>query len=285
MKIAGFTFVKNAVKYDYPIVESINSILPLVDEYIVLCGDSEDATESLIRSIQSPKIRIHHSVWDPALKKGGYVLADETNKAFDLISPDMDWVFYLQADEVLHEKYFDTVRSVLRKHKDDQQVEGFLFPYTHFWGTYDYVGDSRKWYSHEIRIIRNDKNIRSYKDAQGFRKHNKKLQVKLIDASIYHYGWVRHPTLIRSKTNMFVGLWGEEPRIKTDEFDFLGETDSVKKFTGTHPAVMRERIKSKNWTIDFDPKRKKFSFKDALLYRIEKLTGKRLFAYRNYKII
>jgi hypothetical protein len=35
MKVGGFTFVRNVVKYDYPVVESIRSILPVVDEFIV----------------------------------------------------------------------------------------------------------------------------------------------------------------------------------------------------------------------------------------------------------
>ena len=107
MKISGFTIVRNAVLYDYPIVEAITSILPVVDEMIVLIGNSEDNTEELIRSIQSDKIKIHHSIWDENLKKGGVVLAIETDKAFQLISPESDWAFYIQADEVIHEKYHD----------------------------------------------------------------------------------------------------------------------------------------------------------------------------------
>ena len=105
MKISGFTFVKNAVKYDYPVVESIKSILPLVDEMIVNLGDSEDETNALIESIGSEKIKIVHSVWDKNLREGGRVLAVETDKAMDAVSPDADWLIYIQADEVIHEKY------------------------------------------------------------------------------------------------------------------------------------------------------------------------------------
>src|SRR5687767_13472185 len=104
MKISGFIIIKNAVKNDYPVTEAIRSILPIVDEMIVSIGDSEDDTLSLIQSIASDKIRIVHSVWDPALRKGGEVLAVETNKALQHISPDADWAFYIQADEVVHEK-------------------------------------------------------------------------------------------------------------------------------------------------------------------------------------
>ena len=46
----------------------------------------------------------------------------------------------------------------------------------------------------EIRIIRNDKRIKSLPGCTGFRwEDNRKLNVKLIDAYIYHYGWVRSP--------------------------------------------------------------------------------------------
>ena len=63
----------------------------------------------LIKSIASDKIRIVHSVWDPALRKGGQVLAVETDKAFAHVSPDPDWAFYIQADQVLHEKFYPTL--------------------------------------------------------------------------------------------------------------------------------------------------------------------------------
>ncbi|MBC7450898.1 MAG: glycosyltransferase family 2 protein, partial [Cytophagales bacterium] len=62
MKVAGCTFIRNAVKYDYPIVEAITSILPLCDEFIVALGNSDDTTEQLIRSIGSPKIKIIHTL-------------------------------------------------------------------------------------------------------------------------------------------------------------------------------------------------------------------------------
>lgn len=199
MKISGFTIIKNAVINDYPIVEAIQSILPVVDEMIVSIGDSEDATEQLIQSINSPKIKIVHSVWDPSIRKGGKILAVETDKAFQHISPDTDWAFYIQGDEVMPEQYQQAVRAAAEKYKDDKRVDGLLFKYLHFYGSYDYVGDSRKWYDHEIRIIRNDKTITAYRDAQGFRRNGKKINVKLIDAYIYHYGWVKTPAQMKRR--------------------------------------------------------------------------------------
>ena len=291
MKICGFTFVRNAVKYDYPVVESISSILPIVDEFIVSVGNCDDGTLQLIESIGSTKIKIVHSVWDESLKEGGEVLAVETDKALVQVPLEYDWAFYLQADEVVHEKDLEKIVKAAKQYADDKKVEGFLFNYVHFYGTYDYIGDSRRWYGHEIRLIRNNGNICSYRDAQGFRsKQNKKLAVKRIDADIYHYGWVRHPHKQLEKLSNFYSLWNGEkytaPLLTDiDQFDFLKDADSLALFKGTHPAVMNKRVAEKNWQADFDVRRKRFSSKDRLLYRIEKLTGKRLFDYRNYRII
>jgi hypothetical protein len=289
MKVSGFTIIKNAVKNDYPIVEAITSILPVVDEMIVSVGESEDETEPLIRSIASDKIRIVHSVWDPAIREGGKILAVETDKAFQHISPDSDWAFYIQADEVVHEKYHQAIRQAATRYANDPNVEGLLFHYTHFYGTYDYVGDSRKWYDKEVRIIRNDRSIKSYKDAQGFRKNGDKLKVKLIDAWMYHYGWVKDPVQMKQKMYNAGKLWHSDDEMnaflqKGEFFDF-NEFDSVARFQETHPHVMLDRIQTKNWDVKLDTSRKNFSSKNKLLYWIEKATGKRLFTYTNYRIV
>lgn len=292
MKISGFTFVRYAVKYDYPVVESICSILPIVDEFIVNVGHCDDGTLALIESIGSPKIKIIHSVWDESLREGGKVFAVETDKALAAVSYDTDWAFYLQADEVVHEKDLETILKAAKRYLPDQDVEGFLFRYIHFYGSYDFMGDSHRWYPNEIRLIRNNGNIVSYQDAQGFRtRQNNKLKVKVIDAHIYHYGWVRHPHKQLEKYNNFHAFWsgensGPAPVLTEQEkFDFFAHIDSVDRFRGTHPQVMKKRIAAKNWQIDFDTRKKKMSFKKLLLYRVEKLTGRRFFTYRNYKII
>ena len=289
MKVAGFTIIKNAVVNDFPILEAIRSILPVVDEMIVLIGDSTDETIALIESIGDPKIKIHHSIWNKGLRKGGVVLADETNKAFQLIDASFDWAFYIQGDEVVHEQYHPAIRAACEKYKNDLQVQGLLFKYKHFYGTYDYVGDSRKWYAHEIRVIRNNKAISAYRDAQGFRIGHQKLPVAAIDASIYHYGWVKSPEQMRKKQKESAAFWNDDTQMEKinaspDYFDF-SEFDSLERFTGTHPNVMLSRIALKNWSIDLDVSKKKLSFKKFILYYFEKWTGIRPFDFKNYKII
>ena len=58
MKVAGFTIIRNAIKFDYPVVEAITSILPICDEFVVAVGNSDDETLQLIKQIDSPKIKI-----------------------------------------------------------------------------------------------------------------------------------------------------------------------------------------------------------------------------------
>ena len=289
MKVCGFTIVRNAIKYCYPVVESIKSILPLCNQMLVVVGKSEDDTLNLIKSIDSSKIIIVESVWDDSIKEGGRVLAVETDKALDAITDEFDWCFYIQADEVVHEKYHPVILREMEKRIDQPDVEGLLFNYLHFWGTYDYVGVGREWYRREIRVIRNNKSIRSYKDAQGFRINNQRLNVKHIDAYIYHYGWVRPPETIKSKMRNFNLLYftggkleGKLDKVTNFDYSSVGE---VTQFQDTHPKVMEELVNRLNWHVQFDEKKINISFKDSVLYWFEKRFGYRLFEYKNYKII
>ncbi len=290
MKVSGFTFIRNAIKYDYPIVEAIKSILPICDEVVVAVGKSDDDTLLLIKAID-PKVRIIETVWNDSLREGGAVLADETNKAFKAISKSSDWCFYIQGDEAIHEQYLPAVFNAMKEYKSDKKVDGLLFKYLHFYGSYDYVGNSGKWYRNEIRVIRNDPSIYSYRDAQGFRKgDNEKLRVKAVDAYIYHYGWVREPSAMQGKWNNFGRYWNGDNWTESAEQTYTGDfdyskVDSLEKFGGSHPVVMQNRINSMNWRFDRDLSYNKLRLKDRLKNFVEKLTGHRPFDYKNYKII
>lgn len=291
MKVAGFTFIRNAVKNDYPVVEAITSILPVCDEFVVALGNSDDGTGDLIRSINSPKIRIIDTVWDETLREGGRAFAAETDKAFAAISPDADWAFYIQGDEVVHEKYLPVIKQEMEANLKDNKIEGLLFKYLHFYGSYDYYAHSRRWYRREIRILRNNKNIHSYRDAQGFRWNERKINVKLIDAYIYHYGWVKPPKGLENKMRNFNQFYHDDAWVaahlpQTFEFSFHN-ADRMLLFEGTHPAVMQKRVTAQNWKLQVDPVQleKKMSYRRRLLQKIEDLTGWRVSEYRNYKIV
>jgi glycosyltransferase involved in cell wall biosynthesis len=291
MKVSGFTFVRNAIKFDYPIVEAITSILPVCDEVIVAVGNSDDDTLGLIKSIDSDKIKIIETVWDDTLREGGKVLAVETNKALAAVSKDADWCFYIQGDEVVHEQYLPAIRQAMQDNLHNQEVEGLLFKYLHFYGSYQYVADAQRWYRQEIRIIRNQSNITSYRDAQGFRTiTDKKLNVRWIDAYVYHYGWVKSPEIQKEKMKSSINFWATDEEAASvkkhydESFDYAG-IDSLTTFNGTHPKVMQARIERVNWQFDFDIREKKLSLKNRFRTWIEKLTGWRIGEYKNFKVL
>ena len=290
MKVTGFTFIRNAIKLDYPVEESIRSVLPLCDEFVIAVGNSDDNTMDIIRAIDEKKIRIFESIWDesPEMKKGGKVLALETDKAFREVPADSDWAFYIQGDEVIHEKYHEAILSAMNKWKDDEVVDGLLFNYLHFYGSYDYIGSSPRWYNNEIRIIKNNKKIYSYRDAQGFRKDdNQKLNVKPVDAYVYHYGWVKEPSVMMKKLINASSFYDSVKWLRTNDnnesFDY-SNVDSLKLFTDSHPAVMLERIRKKNWTFDYDISFNKLSFRYKAKIFLKKYVGINSF-YQNYNVI
>ena len=289
MKVCGFSFVRNAIKFSYPVVEAVQSVLPMCDKFIMSVGNSEDDTMKLIQSIDSDKIQIIESVWDDRKRKNGEVLAGETNKVFDQIPEEYDWAFYIQADEVMHEKYHPVLSEAMESWRDHKEVEGILFKYMHFFGSFDYQADSRSWYRNEIRIIRNNKQIRSYKDAQGFRINGRKLNVKPVDAHMYHYGWVRPPEVMQQKHVSFNKLYHSDEYVNrkinhTELYDY-SKVDSISRFTDSHPLVMQDRIRKLNWKVKLDENKKSYNMADRMLHWVEDKTGKRFFEYKNYNLI
>jgi hypothetical protein len=254
MKVSGFTFVRNVVKYDYPVVESIRSILPVVDEFIVNVGRCDDGTLELMRSIGDPKIKIVESVWDETLRKDGLIYAQQTNIA--LAHCTGDWAFYIQADEVVHEDDLPIIQEAMRRHLGNPEVKGLLFRYLHFIADY---WSTNPWFYHKaVRIIRNNGEVESCGDAVGF--HLKATQQYLqsgpkewiapSNGRVFHYGWVKDPKTMLAKVKEQIAVYhGATPppkqaalyQQKTFQYD---DYAILKEFTGSHPAVMADRLRS-----------------------------------------
>lgn len=263
MTISGFTMAKNAAKLYYPWKQAILSILPLVDEFVVALGDCDpdDTSRQEIESIGSDKIKIIDTVWDIEKYPRGMENAHQTDLAKSHCTGD--WFFYLQADEVVHEKYLPEIKKRCAELLDDSEVEGFVLNYKHFWGDYNHYHNSHKWYKQEIRIVRNRPDIHSWESAQSFRripafdglnyrvqKGTFNLKVATIDAEVFHYGWVRPPTIMREKNKalniIHKGSGWVDNQHKTAHYDY-GPLDRIEKFEGTHPAVMKEWIEKFDW--------------------------------------
>lgn len=316
MKISGFSMGKSAHKLYYPLKQAIMSVLPIVDEFVVALGDSDedDKTKEEIEKIGSNKVKIIDTVWEIEKYPRGTVHAYQTDVAKEHCTGD--WLLYLQSDEVIHEKYLPVIRKRCEELMDDKEVEGLLFNYIHFWGDYEHYQDSHCWYRKEIRIIRNDPDIHSWESAQSFRriphfdgihyrqqKNTYKIKVANVDAYIYHYGWVRPPELMRNKIKAFNinhrGNAKVNEMVKNRQFDHIydyGNLSKLKKFKGTHPEVMKEWIGGFNWKHQLRysgprAQNKMVSKHDRFKYRIvtfiEKylLFGARLGEFKNYVLL
>ncbi len=298
MKISGFTFARNAGKYAYPVAEAIESILPVCDEFVVALGDcdADDDTRARIKALRDDKIRSVDTVWHDVETLRGRIYSQQTNIALAQCSGD--WCFYIQCDEVMHERRLPQIRRRCEELLDDTTVEGLLFAYRHFWGDYDHYQNGHHWYPAEIRIVRNGIGVQSIGDAQSFRVGDRKLAVARVHAEMYHYGYVRPPRLMqkrnRNTETTYHGVTRAAAKFqgRSPAYDF-GNLAKVPRFTGTHPAVMQPRIAAMDWKheLRYSGPRSSPENRERLKHRIltfieqRFLGGRRIGGYRNYVLL
>jgi glycosyltransferase involved in cell wall biosynthesis len=268
MKVSGFTFIKNAEMLGYPFIESIQSVLPIVDEFIIAVGKSDDNTLEIIKSIKDDKIKIIETQWNESMQDRGYVYAQQKMTA--QFSCTGDWAFYLEGDEVLHEKDLDTIRNTMERHLGNPEVEALYFDYYHFYGRPDQVGIAG--YKRAPRIIRNT--IRNYSpDGLFFVVMDKNKKGRYPKAAyagcyIYHYGHVRKVERNNEKIKQVGKYWGDE---EPDAFSTYGNIDlaEIRPFTGTHPKIVKDWLRTEaelvfnqnpNYQVTFKDKKHRIRF-------------------------
>jgi len=261
--VSGFSIVRNAVHYGYPVVESLRSLLPLVDELVIAVGKSDDDTLDVVRSLADPKLVVFETEWDESLRTGGRILAQQTNLA--LARCRHPWAFYIQADEVVHEDDHPAIQASLERWATDPHVDALSFRFIHFEGTYAYVNPLR--YRRQCRLVRNNGTIQSVGDAAGFgRSDGLKLRTKRSGARIFHYGWARAPAVMRTKMLAFMRLYLDDATVESRwgrvPGEYLSDVDMAFRFHGTHPAVMAELIGGADWEV---PKGRRPPFGTPLL--------------------
>lgn len=291
-KISGFSLVRNGIQFDYPFLEAWRSLLPIVDELVLNIGISDDRSLEAAKKFADQegggKVVIFESEWPlhiPEKKKSGLILSEQTNLALEKCR--YDWCFYLQADEVLHEEDYARIRDAVEK-AAAEKMDAVVFEYAHFYGSFNVIQKTRSSYRREMRIIRKSSGARSVGDAQSFLKPGgEKLSAFLTDARIFHYGWVRTPDAMKTKTEFMDQLYhGNEAAQKSDAFlykRFWG----LQQYLGTHPRVMHERIRNQGWNWDLKNSAFVFSASDlkkAVLDLYERITGHRPFEFRNYRL-
>jgi beta-1,4-mannosyltransferase len=253
VRLSGFTIVRDGVRCGYPFVESIRSVLPLVDEMIVGVGDCDDGTWETVLAIGDPKIAPFRSVWNPELRVGGEELSRQTNLALDRCTGA--WAIYLQADEVLHERDYDRLRDALTRHAS-RRTEGLLFDYLHFYGSYHTVRRGWHPYPRAVRAVKVGIGVRSIGDAAGFHVVRGGVSRGLIKARtgarIFHYGFCRPPAqqvakrVAQSRLHEEYGDFDTDPRPEV----LFGQPDQLARFEGSHPVVMQALVASQSWHYD-----------------------------------
>jgi hypothetical protein len=275
--VSGFAIVRNAVTLDYPIIPAIRSILALCDEVVVNVGRSEDGTRDVIAGLGDARVRILDAQWD--VSRGSDVLSLETNRA--MAACRGRWGVCIQADEVLHEDGVARLAAAMRAAEGDARVEGLLVDYVHFYGDVDTVATNRHWYRREVRVVRLDRDVRSWGDAQGFRvgSAGRRVGARATGARMFHYGWARPPASARRKQRAMQEIFrgrGERP---------LEWTPLLRRFAGTHPRAAAEWVAARRATGSAPWPRRRLRPGDLRYYVsdwIERLTGARVFEYRNY---
>lgn len=260
MKLSAFTIVKNAIKLDYPIIESIKSLEPFVDEYVINIGVSEDETRKLIHDNfgNNPKFILFDSEWE-GKEQGMAFFRNQTNKALEKCSGD--WCFYLQADECVHEDEMKELRLQIEV-ADLSQRKAIVFNFLHFEMDYKHTkktySEGFDAYEHEIRLIKSGFGIKSCGDAMGFAIGNIDIKsmpqiLHMSQFHIFHYGYVKDPKTMLEKKLYLKEFYFSDPsftedqktiengkiRSKGDQYKF---SKNLNNFQGTHPAAMSSRI-------------------------------------------
>jgi hypothetical protein len=285
MKVSAFTFIKNGQLLGYPFVQSIQSVLPIVDEFIINVGESEDDTLALIQSISSPKIRIIYSKWNDSMQDRGFVYGQQ--KMIAQYNCTGDWAFYIEGDEIYHENELVKIKESMKVHLNDQNVEALVFDFFHFYGNSNSYINSPGWYRSEARIIRNS--IRSYAPDGLFwlvldsNKKGRYPRAKHTGAHCYHYGWVRSEEQMNLKSKKVKKYWGED----YEKIDYSQIDQSIiKEFKESHPKIMKDWLPKGSGVFKTDPNYKltKKQKKHQLMIKFEKFLGLEL-SKKHFKLI
>lgn len=240
----------------YPFVPSIRSLLPLVDEYVIALGPCQDDTESMIRAIGDPRIRIIPTAWNEGIRNDlrvkGFVYGQQ--KSIALFNCTGDWAFYLEGDEVIHEDDLPAIRGAMEQHVNNPRVEALYFNYVHLYGNRNTQAVSPAWYRREVRVLRNT--IPAWGPKGLFfivldtPKRGHYPRAASANGTIYHYGWVRSESQMNEKCRQVVKYWwNETPTVRMDAID----PRVLQPFTGTHPKAVQDWLPPAEGLFQADP--------------------------------
>ncbi len=246
--ISVYTYCTNAIRDEFFLIEGIKSALLFADEIVVMDGGSGDNTIEKIQEINDPRIKIYTNKWLDSLGKsmGGI------NRSLAIGRCTSDWCVLMDADEAFHEDDIERIKKIPESVTDN--IIAVEFNTIHFYKDYEHIingcPDWKDLYNNKIYMVRNHKCIHhgfvgmepdAHVDLNG--KPLSQEKRFLSNVRVFHYGHARTKKSYVKKYNRIEGRhkgWDFKP-ITEEKFGWLPDY-KLKKYNGTHPAVMKNRI-------------------------------------------
>lgn len=251
MKLGGTMILHNAVRFDYCVKEALTSLCRACDEVVVLECESTDETPALLESMiaDHPNLRVIKNEW--AVRADKHRLSVLTNIATEALSKDVEWLFNLQADEVIADNVdksiiLDAIRVAVSRNSKAVQIRRI-----NLWGDFDHhFSDNypnKPVSNHVVRIVH--RSCKSVGDAESFSgRAYLGAREKII---IVHYGFLRDPVMMIDKTKSMQGWFGfgidkkmleQEKTLGRFNPEAWHQKVNLAKRTVSHPEAMAEWI-------------------------------------------
>lgn len=151
-KISVCCFIRDNDSCGFGLWESMASLMPFADEYVILdCGSTDGTLETLRRlQVQNPRLKVHKSTfYYPDGGTDNKIFAVRANDVIALAENNL--VLYHQADEIFHEDLLVRLQMELEKLADGIPAD---WPGMNFW-RYQLQENLQvvKWWPHSVNRL------------------------------------------------------------------------------------------------------------------------------------
>lgn len=231
-KLTGISMIKDGIKHDYCFEECIASLKEFCDELIICDAGSIDGTAKVLKKMEDRKTKVIYcepEEWEEQKYLKHQILNYFSNKAIAEVVTD--WVFYQQADEILHEKCYQFVRGAINSGK----ANGYSCARLNLWASpykmLNVVGDRNPCSTKVIRLAKSE--YMTYGDAESIACDNVSDEYT-NQLRIYHMGFVRSKEVHADKIrNMQGDIFQVTPDAKLegmttfDPYKWFSEDDLI----------------------------------------------------------
>lgn len=182
IKISGLTIVRNAISNGYLIAEVLDTLVAISDEVIVCDGFSTDGTFEYLST--RGDIKLYQDVWN-LQSNDGHEFANITNKGMSRCTGD--YIFYLQADELIHEDQYENLRKLILSN----EYNSISCKFHHIRYSFDHsLVEGYELHPSATRASRVVRNKDIYSSTDGFNFDGSIHPQYNSNINIYHYGYI-----------------------------------------------------------------------------------------------